>query len=256
MSTLWPTRVDDESREGKCRVGRIGGSCTPAFLFAGHGSQSEGMAEELVAAHPVFREGARTVRCRPGGRIQARPPGHPLRTSGDPLSGAPCRVARLGKLQQALPPGGGMLAVGASEERVTTALATGHPGACIAAVNGPASVVIAGERAEIDRLRTRFEAEGVRTSVLNVTVAFHSPQMGPILDDLLSLARSVRVCPPSIPYVSCLTGALAYDELRDGEYWVRHLSNPIRFLDGMRALFGLSVGGVFRGGHHRRRDGA
>ena len=247
MSTLWPTRVDDESREGKCRVGRIGGSCTPAFLFAGHGSQSEGMAEELVAAHPVFREALEQCDAVLAEYAAACVAGVFSMEDGLRL------VARLGKLQQALPPGGGMLAVGASEERVTTALATGHPGACIAAVNGPASVVIAGERAEIDRLRTRFEAEGVRTSVLNVTVAFHSPQMGPILDDLLSLARSVRVCPPSIPYVSCLTGALAYDELRDGEYWVRHLSNPIRFLDGMRALFGLSVGGVFRGG--RRPDG-
>ena len=143
--------------------------CGTRFAIRRHGRGA------VRGASSVSR-GARTVRCRPGGRIQARPPGHPLRTSGDPLSGAPCRVARLGKLQQALPPGGGMLAVGASEERVTTALATGHPGACIAAVNGPASVVVAGERAEIDRLRTRFEAEGVRTSVLNVTVAFHSPQ--------------------------------------------------------------------------------
>ena len=246
MSTLWPTRVDDESREGKCRVGRIGGSCTPAFLFAGHGSQYEGIGEELFAAHPVFREALEQCDAvledefKPGLLVLYGPPetrslvhrgeygnavffalewalarlwmswgitpayviGHGVGeyvaacvagvfSMEDGLS----LVDRLGKLQQALPPGGGMLAVGASEERVTTALATGHPGACIAAVNGPASVVIAGERAEIDRLRTRFEAEGVRTSVLNVTVAFHSPQMGPILDDLLSLTRSVRVCP-------------------------------------------------------------
>ena len=50
------------------------------------------------------------------------------------------------------------------------------------------------------------------------------------------LARSLRFSQPSIPYFSCLTGAPASDELLDGEYWVRHLANPVRFLEGMRFL--------------------
>ena len=67
-----------------------------------------------------------------------------------------------------------MLAVGATQERVEATLDGGNPGVCIAAINGPASLVLAAERAEIDRLRTRFEADGVRTSVLKVAIAFHS----------------------------------------------------------------------------------
>ena len=96
--------------------------------------------------------------------------------------------------------------------------------------------MVAAERSGIDKLRSASEAEGVRTSVLKVTSAFHSPHMAPILDDLHGLARSLRFSQPSIPYFSCLTGAPASDELLDGEYWVRHLANPVRFLEGMRSL--------------------
>ena len=145
-------------------------------------------------------------------------------------------VARIGELLQSLPPGTGMLAVGARRDRVEAALASERSGASIAAVNGPASLVLAGETAEIDRLATRFEAEGVRTSMLKVTCAFHSPHMNPVLDDLRASLRSVQLGPPSIPYISCLTGTLVHDELHDLEYWTRHLANPIRFLDGVRAL--------------------
>ena len=78
--------------------------------------------------------------------------------------------------------------------------------------------MVAAERSGIDKLRSASEAEGVRTSVLKVTSAFHSPHMAPILDDLHGLARSLRFSQPSIPYFSCLTGAPASDELFDGEY--------------------------------------
>ena len=267
-------------------------SSPTAFLFGGHGSQYEGMGEELFTAQPVFREALEQCDAvladdlTPGlldilyGSPDTRSLVHrveygnvvffalewalarlwmswgvkPAYVIGHSVGeyAAACvagvfsgvfsmedglrLVAGVGRLQRSLSPGYGMLAVGASAERVVDTLGTDHPGACIAAVNGPASVVLAAERAGIEKLRTLFEAECVRTSVLKVTLAFHSPHMTPILDDLHGLTRSLRLSPPSIPYFSCLTGAPASDELLNGEYWVRHLGNPVRFLDGMRSL--------------------
>ena len=148
-------------------------------------------------------------------------------------------VAKQGKMLHALPSGGGMLAVGRSARQVTDAMGTTYPTVSVAAENGPGAVVLSGEHPEIGMLRARFAQDGVRTSVLRVSQAFHSPHMEPVLDDLLEATRSVRFGPPRIPYVSSLTGTLVRDELCDGTYWVKHLASPVRFLDGMRCLFGL-----------------
>ena len=148
-------------------------------------------------------------------------------------------VAKQGKMLHALPSGGGMLAVGTSAQHVADAMGTTYPTVSVAAENGPGAVVLSGERAEIGLLQARFAEDGVRTSLLNVSQAFHSPHMNPVLGDLLEATHSVRFRPPRIPYISSLTGTLARDELCDGTYWVKHLANPVRFLDGMRCLFGL-----------------
>ena len=149
-------------------------------------------------------------------------------------------TAMLGRRLQALPPSGGMLAVNASVDRVARSLGDAGPGTCIAAVNAPGSVVVSGDRAAIGRLQSEFEKEGVRAVRLNVSQAFHSPMMAPILDELREVAGSVRFNAPGIPYVSALTGSLAYDEVRQAGYWVEHFREPVRFLDAMRSLFTLN----------------
>ncbi|MBP2406706.1 type I polyketide synthase [Streptomyces syringium] len=152
-----------------------------------------------------------------------------------------CRlVAARGRLMQALPSGGAMVAVQATEEEVLPLLTDG---VSIAAVNGPSSVVVAGEEAAVLGLAGRLAADGRKTSRLSVSHAFHSPLMEPMLDDFRTVVTGLAFTEPAIPVVSTLTGALAeIGELCAPEYWVRHAREAVRFADGVRALAAEGVG--------------
>ncbi|MFG1944148.1 type I polyketide synthase, partial [Nonomuraea sp. NPDC048826] len=155
------------------------------------------------------------------------------------LADAATLVAARARLMQALPPGGAMVAVEASEEDVLPWLTDG---VCLAAVNGPASVVVSGPADAAHAVAARFAAAGRRIGRLRVSHAFHSSLMDPMLEEFARVAAQLTYAAPTVPVVSDLTGAVASaEELCSPGYWVRHVREPVRFHDGVRALRAAGV---------------
>lgn len=151
-------------------------------------------------------------------------------------------VAARGRLMQSLPDGGAMLSISADEARVAAAIAPFAAHVSVAAINGPADVVISGARGPIDEIARQLTAEGIKTRRLTVSHAFHSPQMDPVLDEIERVASTFTFRAPQIPLVSNLTGrALTGDDTLDARYLRRHVREPVRFHAGMKALWELGV---------------
>ncbi|TWJ29712.1 type I polyketide synthase [Micromonospora sagamiensis] len=159
------------------------------------------------------------------------------------LPHAAALVAARGRLMQQLPSGGVMLSVAAGPDEVEAVLAGIDGPVGIAAVNGPAAVVVSGAADAVAEVERVFADRQVRTRRLRVSHAFHSPLMEPMLADFAAVVDRLELRAPTLPIVSNLTGTLADpDEIRTTAHWVRHVRAAVRFADGVEQLRALGVG--------------
>ncbi|MFD8938973.1 type I polyketide synthase [Streptomyces sp. NPDC059578] len=153
------------------------------------------------------------------------------------LPDAAALVVARGRLMQALPAGGAMVALAAAEEEVLPLLAGRESDVGLAAVNGPASTVISGDAAAVDEIAAVLAARGRKTHRLRVSHAFHSPLMEPMLAEFREVAARIVPGEATLPVISDLTGEPATSEqLGSPDHWVEHVRGTVRFQDGVRHL--------------------
>ncbi|MFF6888798.1 SDR family NAD(P)-dependent oxidoreductase [Streptomyces sp. NPDC012421] len=153
------------------------------------------------------------------------------------LADAATLITARGRLMQALPPGGAMLALAVDEEAARALLAGHEDTAGIAAVNGPRATVVSGAEVAVADIAERAAGAGVRAKRLRVGHAFHSPLMEGMLDAFRTVVAGLEFRPPAVPLVSDLTGRLATaDELASPDYWAAHVRSTVRFADALHTL--------------------
>lgn len=142
-------------------------------------------------------------------------------------------VATRGRLMQSLP-GGAMLAVPLAEEEIQPLIGDELS---LAAVNGPASCVVAGTVEHVEAFQRRLRQRGVESHVLQTSHAFHSKMVEPVLEAFRKHLDGLRLTPPTIPYLSNVSGTwVTAAEATDPDYWTKHLRRTVRFKDCVAEL--------------------
>ncbi|WP_181009456.1 type I polyketide synthase [Streptomyces sp. SM11] len=197
---------------------------TQIALFA-HGVALSGLAEELGVHADVL--GGHSV-----GELTAAHIAGVL-----DLADAVRLVVARGAAMAEAEPVGAMVSVRAEESRVRETLDAHHFEVDIAALNGPASTVISGDRASVLACAEALRARGYRTRILPVRHAFHSRHMDPVLAQFRAAAAAITYRRPTRPVLSNLSGRFAEGgDLTTADYWVRHIRRTVRFGDGLATL--------------------
>jgi acyl transferase domain-containing protein/acyl-CoA synthetase (AMP-forming)/AMP-acid ligase II len=143
-------------------------------------------------------------------------------------------IAERGMLMQSLPEKGGMLAVRASENQLAELLNPLPDQLAVAVLNAPRSIVLSGKSGLLEQAAEHLKQSGIQCKALNVSHAFHSPLMDPMLAKFEQTAGTVAYSAPRMQFVSNLTGTSATET--DADYWTRHIRQPVRFAQGMKFL--------------------
>ncbi|MBW4537315.1 MAG: SDR family NAD(P)-dependent oxidoreductase [Pleurocapsa minor HA4230-MV1] len=141
-------------------------------------------------------------------------------------------VCARGKLMQSLPENGAMLAVFSSKDKIEHLLANKIS---IAADNGT-HLVLSGLEKDIEQISQQLDNLAIKTKLLNVSHAFHSPLMQPMIEEFKLVAESINYSLPKVPLVSNLTGELADETIATADYWIKHILQPVQFAQSIEYL--------------------
>ncbi|MFJ5920980.1 type I polyketide synthase [Kitasatospora sp. NPDC092948] len=276
-----PTPADVVAGTGRVVEGRT------ALVFPGQGSQWAGMARDLLATSPAFRDRLAACDAALSAHVDWRlpavlegAPGAPSLDRVDVVQPALWAVmvslaahweswgvrpdAVVGHSQgeiaaavvagalsledgakvvalrsraiRALAGLGGMVAVSLPEDRVRAEIAPWAEQLSVAAVNGPAAVVVSGETRALAELLAHCTAQGVRARAVPVDYASHSAQVEGIRSEVLAALADVRPLPARIPLFSTVTGDRLDTTAMDADYWYRNLRGTVRFDAAVRSL--------------------
>nr|WP_281250066.1 type I polyketide synthase [Streptomyces monashensis] len=131
---------------------------------------------------------------------------------------------------------GGMMSVPLSAADTRARMAPWADRLAVAAVNGPASVVVSGEAGALDELHTALTGDGIRARKVNVDYGSHSAQVEAIRDTVLAALDGITPREADIPFRSSLTGDWLDTTELGADYWYTNLRETVRFEDAVRGL--------------------
>lgn len=141
------------------------------------------------------------------------------------------------RLQKKLSGRGKMLAVGLSYHDAQELLTQyDEDKVSFAAINSPSSITLSGDSDILEKIAAELESKEIFNRFLRVELAYHSPIMTEIRDELLDSLKEIKPCLPTIPLYSTVTGKRVDSVLYDGEYWYQNMRQPVLFADAMGAL--------------------
>ena len=114
-------------------------------------------------------------------------------------------------------------------------------GISIAALNAPGMVVVSGSFACVDAFAEALSARGIANRRLHTSHAYHSELMDPAVRAVEQAAAQIRLSPPLVPFISCVTGNwITPEQASDPRYWGLQLRRTVRFGDGLAAVSQLN----------------
>ncbi|HNA88761.1 MAG TPA: beta-ketoacyl synthase N-terminal-like domain-containing protein [Anaerolineales bacterium] len=154
-----------------------------------------------------------------------------------------------GRLMGSLPEGGTMLAIAATPEQVQRWIQGKEAEVAIATVNGPHAVVISGRAEAVAEVGEMAQTAGRQVKELEVSHAFHSPLMDPILAELTQAASAMRISTPRIPILSNTSGDFFGNNIQP-DYWSGQVRNAVLFHQGMQKVMDAGCSLIVEIGPH------
>jgi acyl transferase domain-containing protein len=133
---------------------------------------------------------------------------------------------------------GAMAAIAWPQATAEQAVARSGGRVWVAAVNSPASVVLAGHRQALAEIveQAQAGAAGVQTRWLPVDYASHGPAVDTVTGPIQEALADITPRPGQVPLWSTVTGEMAEGTGLDGRYWAANLRQQVRFAPTIRAL--------------------
>ncbi|MEV5721920.1 SDR family NAD(P)-dependent oxidoreductase [Amycolatopsis mediterranei] len=133
---------------------------------------------------------------------------------------------------------GGMLSLSLPVEQAGERVRAWDGRVEVAAVNGPASVVVAGDPGALAEVQAACENDGVRARMIPVDYASHTRHVEVLREQLPRTLAAIRPGPAQVPMWSTVTQEWLEGPELDAEYWYRNLRHQVGFGPAVEALVG------------------
>jgi acyl transferase domain-containing protein len=144
-------------------------------------------------------------------------------------------IAERGRLMQSLPQKGAMAAIFAPIETVKSVISPYGDQVEIATINSSENIVISGDKEAINRIKADLESQSIEVRLLQVSHAFHSGMMQPILAEFKAIAAKISYKTPQLDWISTVTGEEISQAVTE-DYWCQQVRQCVQFAPAIETL--------------------